>query len=57
MLSKIFLNFTDTQLAVAGFIIFLITFLGAVVWTLFIQDKSFYQELSTQPLKNGDENV
>ncbi|MGZ3691322.1 MAG: hypothetical protein ACXVAX_07450 [Pseudobdellovibrio sp.] len=57
MYKEIFLNFTDTELAIAGFMIFLSVFLGALVWTLFVQDKSFYGELSLQPLENGDEHV
>ena len=57
MFKQVFANFTDTQLAVSGFMIFLVVFLGALVWTLFIQDKAFYDELGMQPLKNGERDV
>lgn len=56
MLSKIFTQFNDTQLAVAGFLIFLVTFLSVLTWTVFVQKKSFYDELSLKPLANGDKN-
>ena len=57
MFKEIFYNFNDTELAITGFMIFLAVFLGSLVWTLFVQDKSFYRELSLQPLENGDDHV
>lgn len=56
MFKQVFAQFSDTQLAVSGFLIFLITFLGVLTWTVFVQKKSFYDELSLKPLANGDEN-
>lgn len=56
MFKQVFSQFSDTQLAVSGFLIFLITFLGVLTWTVFVQKKSFYDELSLKPLSNGDKN-
>ena len=56
MFKQVFAQFSDTQLAVVGFLIFLLTFLGVLTWTVFVQKKSFYDELSLKPLANGDEN-
>ena len=56
MFKQVFAQFSDTQLAVSGFLIFLITFLAVLTWTVFVQKKSFYDELSLKPLVNGDEN-
>ena len=50
MFKQIFLNFTDIHLIVLGFMLFMFTFLGVLVWTLLIQKKSFYDELSQKPL-------
>lgn len=55
MFKQVFLNFTDTHLIVLGFILFISTFIGALVWTILIQKKEFYDQLSVQPL-NGGEN-
>lgn len=55
MLRQAFLNFNQTDLIIFGFILFMLTFLGAFVWTFLIQEKSFYKDLSQLPLFNGDE--
>lgn len=56
MFKQVFLNFTDAHLIVLGFILFMGTFIGALIWTLLIQKKEFYDRLSAQPLSNGGEN-
>lgn len=56
MFKEAFLNFTDTYLITFGFILFMGTFLGAFFWTLFIQKKSFYIQLSQLPLDEGDQS-
>lgn len=56
MFKQVFAHFSDTQLAVSGFLIFIVTFLGVLTWTVFIQKKSFYEDLSLKPIVNGDEN-
>ena len=53
MYKQAFMNFDDTSLIVFGFFLFMMTFLGTFLWTFYVQDKKFYQEISTQPLK-GD---
>lgn len=55
MSKLIFYGFTDAYLIVIGFILFMGTFLGAFVWTVFVQKKSFYDDLSKLPLhQEGD---
>ena len=56
MFKEVFKNFSDGHLIAFGFVLFMTTFLGALIWTLFVQKKSFYGELSRIPLKNGDTN-
>lgn len=51
MFKQIFLNFNDAHLMVLGFLLFMGTFLGALIWTLLVQKKSFYDELSRMPLQ------
>lgn len=53
MFKQVFSNFTDGHLIVIGFILFMGTFLGALIWTLLVQKKSFYDELERKPLING----
>lgn len=53
MFKQVFSNFTDSHLIVIGFILFMGTFLGAMIWTLLVQKKSFYDELERKPLING----
>ena len=53
MFKQTFLNFTDAHLMVLGFILFMTTFIGALIWTILIQKKEFYDRLSLQPLKKG----
>lgn len=55
MFKQVFLNFTDTHLITFGFILFMGTFIGALIWTLFVQEKSFYDELSRKPLINEED--
>lgn len=50
----IFTSFSDTHLIVLGFILFMGTFLGAFIWTVFIQKKSFYNKIAELPLQEGD---
>lgn len=56
MFKEAFLNFTDAYLVTLGFILFMGTFLGAFFWTIFIQKKSFYIQLSQLPLDEGDQS-
>lgn len=56
MYKQIFANFNDGHLIIVGFMLFMTTFLGALVWTLLIQKKSFYDELAQKPLLGGDTN-
>ena len=56
MFKNVFLHFDDTNLIVLGFILFMGTFLGALFWTLIVQKKSFYTELSLLPLKKGNDH-
>ena len=53
MFKETFLNFSDSHLIVLGFILFMGTFLGALAWTIIVQKKSFYDELSFKPLAKG----
>ncbi len=55
MYKHAFANFTDGHLIALGFLLFLVTFLGVLVWTLFIQEESFYEELSRIPLSRGED--
>ncbi len=55
MWKQIFAGFSDSHLAVLGFLIFLTVFVITLIWTLFVQRKSFYDELSLQPLQKGSE--
>lgn len=55
MFKQVFLNFTDAHLMVLGFVLFMTTFMGALIWTILVQKKEFYDRLSVQPL-NGGEN-
>lgn len=50
----IFSGFSDSHLIVIGFILFMGTFLGAFIWTVFVQQKSFYDDLANLPLKERD---
>jgi len=52
---QIFANFTDSDLIILGFVLFMVTFLGALVWILFVQKKSFYDERAQQPLISGED--
>lgn len=56
MYKQIFANFNDGHLIIVGFMLFMITFIGTLVWTLFVQKKSFYDELAQKPLLGGDAN-
>lgn len=56
MFKETFLNFSDAYLITFGFFLFMGTFLGALVWTLLIQKKSFYDELGHLPLRKGEDN-
>jgi hypothetical protein len=54
MFKQVFANFSDVNLIVTGFFLFMIIFLATFLWTYFVQDKKFYQQLSQNFLK-GDE--
>ncbi len=54
MFKQVFLYFSDSNIIVLGFVLFLMTFLGALIWTFLVQDKAFYQNLSLKPLEDGD---
>lgn len=55
MSKLIFSGFTDAHLIVIGFILFMGVFLGAFIWTIFVQKKSFYSELAQLPLDDGEQ--
>lgn len=55
MFKGAFYNFTDGHMVALGFGLFMFTFLGAFIWTVFVQKKSFYTQLSHLPLDEGDE--
>lgn len=54
MLKQGFEHFSDINLIVAGFILFMLTFLGVFLWTYMIREKNFYRRLASKPL-NGDQ--
>lgn len=56
MFKAAFQNFSDSNLVAFGFVLFIVTFIGALIWTLYIQKKSFYVELSNLPLNEGDDH-
>lgn len=56
MYKSAFANFSDAYLVALGFILFMSVFLGALVWTIIIQKKSFYEKLSHLPIYDGDKN-
>lgn len=56
MFKQAFLHFNDSHLMVLGFILFMGTFLGTLIWTIFIRNKSFYEELSKKPLMKGGDD-
>lgn len=56
MFKQAFMNFSDGHLITLGFILFMGTFLGALIWTLFVQEKSFYDQMSRLPFKKGGLN-
>ncbi|MBC7741781.1 MAG: hypothetical protein H7061_06275 [Bdellovibrionaceae bacterium] len=56
MFKLAFQNFSDSRLIAIGFILFMITFIGALIWTVFVQKKSFYDQLSHLPLSAEDKN-
>lgn len=56
MYKEIFQNFTDSHLIVIGFMLFIGTFVGSLIWTLFVQNKSFYDQMSLIPLSKGDQD-
>lgn len=53
MLRQAFTYFNEAHLTVIGFMLFLLTFLGVLIWTFLVQEKSFYQRLSMQPLREN----
>mgnify|MGYP000988850352 CR=1 FL=1 len=57
MFKSTFLHFSDGHLIAIGFILFMLTFLGAFFWTIIIQKKSFYTQMSQLPLQEGDEHA
>ncbi len=56
MFKSAFMNFSDSYLIALGFVLFMGTFLGALIWTIYVQKKSFYDEISRMPLRDGDKN-
>jgi len=54
MMKDGFENFTDTNLIVFGFVLFMAVFVGSFVWTYFIQNNKFYDKLSRMPLADGE---
>lgn len=55
MLRSSFAYFNEGGLMAFGFLLFFLVFLGVFIWTFLIQEKSFYQRLSAQPLNQEDE--
>ena len=55
MYKDAFQNFNESHIIVLGFILFMLTFLGALTWTFLAREKSFYTKLSLQPLQHGDQ--
>ncbi len=56
MFKLAFQNFSDSRLIALGFVLFMVTFIGTLIWTVWIQKKSFYEELSHLPLSEEDQN-
>lgn len=56
MYKQMFQNFSDGHLIALGFVLFMGTFLGALIWTLFVREKSFYTKLSQLPMNDGEHN-
>lgn len=56
MYKEIFQNFSDKHLIALGFILFMVSFLGSLTWTLFVREKSFYTKLSQLPMDEGDQH-
>ncbi len=54
MFKEVFHNFSDSHLIVIGFLLFILTFVGTLIWTLFVQRKSFYDQMSLIPFQNGE---
>ncbi len=54
MYKEIFQNFSDGHMIAIGFILFMATFIGTLIWTLFVREKSFYTNLSQLPFKEGE---
>lgn len=54
MYKEIFQNFSDGHMIALGFILFMATFIGSLIWTLFVREKSFYTNLSQLPFKEGE---
>lgn len=49
--------FTDTPLTVLGMLVFLVTFVGVVLWTFFrSQSGTYYGELAKLPFSMGPEH-
>lgn len=55
MFKSVFVNFNEGNLIVFGFFLFLAVFLGSLIWTFTVQQKSFYNEMSRIPLKDSRE--
>lgn len=51
-LSAAFQNFTDVQLALAGFAVFGAVFVGALIWVFFIQSEKHFNRMSEMPLND-----
>ena len=56
MKSQVFKNFDLTILPSIGMILFLIIFLGMIIWIFRKDSKSIYKELSNIPLDEGKNN-
>lgn len=54
MFKQAFANFNNSDLIVLGFMLFLFTFLGVMIWTLFVRHKDFYRELSLVPMRKDE---
>lgn len=53
MKSAVLANFTQVILPTAGFILFFLIFIGAVIWVYRPSSKKFYKELSLLALEDS----
>lgn len=57
MFKSTFIHFSDGNLIALGFMLFMLTFIGAFIWTVIVQKKNFYTQMSQLPLQDGDKHA